>query len=82
MPERKMGMAMGQDCELLEEVCGWINNAATKPVWAKMTPNITDITDVRPPTMARDRSHNLICFKHLHMRLHTAYIHTYSIEYT
>lgn len=45
MPERKMGMAMGQDCELLGEVCGWINGAAKIPVWAKMTPNITDITD-------------------------------------
>jgi dihydropyrimidine dehydrogenase (NADP+) len=45
MPERRMGMAMGQDPELLSEVCGWINGAATKPVWAKMTPNITDITD-------------------------------------
>lgn len=44
MPERKMGMAMGQDCELLSEVCQWINATATKPVWAKMTPNITDIT--------------------------------------
>eukprot|EP00775_Hariotina_reticulata_P008358 gene8358-8542_t len=44
MPERKMGMAMGQDCDLLQEVCGWINAKATVPVWAKMTPNITDIT--------------------------------------
>jgi dihydropyrimidine dehydrogenase (NADP+) len=44
MPERRMGMAMGQDCALLEEVCGWINAKATRPVWAKMTPNITDIT--------------------------------------
>ncbi|CAM6087124.1 unnamed protein product [Calypogeia fissa] len=44
MPERKMGMAMGQDCELLGEVCGWINKKASVPVWAKMTPNITDIT--------------------------------------
>lgn len=44
MPERKMGMAMGQDCEILYEVCGWINAKATVPVWAKMTPNITDIT--------------------------------------
>ena len=60
MPERRMGMAMGQDCEVrtpdppwclhrvckcggvsrpaprrqvLTEVCGWINAAATKPVW-------------------------------------------------
>ncbi|BBM98806.1 dihydropyrimidine dehydrogenase (NADP+) [Marchantia polymorpha subsp. ruderalis] len=45
MPERRMGMAMGQDCELLSEVCGWINAKATVPVWAKMTPNITDITE-------------------------------------
>lgn len=44
MPERRMGAAMGQDCVILEEVCGWINEAATRPVWAKMTPNITDIT--------------------------------------
>ncbi|OVA03252.1 Dihydroorotate dehydrogenase [Macleaya cordata] len=44
MPERKMGAAVGQDCALLEEVCGWINAKATIPVWAKMTPNITDIT--------------------------------------
>ena len=41
MPERRMGMAMGQDCELLREVCGWIRAKATIPVWAKMTPNIT-----------------------------------------
>ena len=41
MPERRMGMAMGQDCELLGEVCGWVNAKATVPVWAKMTPNIT-----------------------------------------
>lgn len=45
MPERKMGAAVGQDCRLLEEVCGWINAKATVPVWAKMTPNITDITE-------------------------------------
>ncbi|WJX67175.1 Dihydropyrimidine dehydrogenase [NADP(+)] [Trifolium repens] len=45
MPERRMGAAVGQDCALLEEVCGWINAKATVPVWAKMTPNITDISE-------------------------------------
>lgn len=45
MPERKMGAAVGKDCALLEEVCGWINAKATVPVWAKMTPNVTDITE-------------------------------------
>ncbi|KAI3869670.1 hypothetical protein MKX03_011867 [Papaver bracteatum] len=44
MPERRMGAAVGQDCALVEEVCGWVNAKATVPVWAKMTPNITDIT--------------------------------------
>ncbi len=45
LPERKMGSAMGQDCDILEEVCGWVMGAAKKPVWAKMTPNITHIED-------------------------------------
>jgi len=45
LPERKMGAAMGQDCDILEEVCGWVNEVATIPVWAKMTPNVTHIED-------------------------------------
>jgi len=45
MPERKMGAAVGQNCALLEEVCGWVNEKATIPVWAKMTPNVTDIAE-------------------------------------
>jgi len=45
LPERKMGSAMGQDPEILEEVCGWVKSATKKPVWAKMTPNITHIEE-------------------------------------
>src|SRR5208283_1783349 len=45
LPERKMGSAMGQDCDILQEVCGWVMGAAKKPVWAKMTPNITRIEE-------------------------------------
>src|SRR5277367_4963636 len=45
LPERKMGAAMGQDPEILEEVCGWVMGAAKKPVWAKMTPNIMHIEE-------------------------------------
>jgi dihydroorotate dehydrogenase subfamily 1 len=45
LPERKMGAAMGQDPDILEEVCGWVKAATKKPVWAKMTPNITHIED-------------------------------------
>jgi dihydroorotate dehydrogenase subfamily 1 len=45
LPERKMGSAMGQDPEILLEVCGWVTKATKLPVWAKMTPNITRIED-------------------------------------
>ena len=45
LPERKMGSAMGEDPEILLEVCGWVMSAAKRPVWAKMTPNITHIED-------------------------------------
>jgi dihydroorotate dehydrogenase subfamily 1 len=45
LPERKMGAAMGQDCEVLGTVCSWVNAASKVPVWAKMTPNITHIEE-------------------------------------
>jgi dihydropyrimidine dehydrogenase (NADP+)/dihydropyrimidine dehydrogenase (NAD+) subunit PreA len=40
-----MGAAMGENPEILEQVCGWVMGAAKKPVWAKMTPNVTHIED-------------------------------------
>jgi dihydroorotate dehydrogenase subfamily 1 len=43
LPERKMGSAMGQDPEILHEVCSWVMSVAKVPVWAKMTPNVTHI---------------------------------------
>jgi dihydropyrimidine dehydrogenase (NADP+)/dihydropyrimidine dehydrogenase (NAD+) subunit PreA len=45
LPERRMGSAMGENPEILHEVCGWVMSAAKVPVWAKMTPNITRIED-------------------------------------
>ena len=45
LPERKMGAAMGENPEIVGEVTGWVMEAATIPVWAKMTPNITHIAD-------------------------------------
>ncbi len=44
LPERRMGMAMGENPEIVEEVCGWVMEVAKIPVWAKMTPNVGDIT--------------------------------------
>jgi dihydroorotate dehydrogenase subfamily 1 len=45
LPERKMGAAMGQDSAILKEVCGWVMEVAKRPIWAKMTPNVTHIED-------------------------------------
>ena len=43
LPERKMGAAMGQNNEIMGEVCRWVMSAAKIPVWAKLTPNVTSI---------------------------------------
>jgi dihydroorotate dehydrogenase subfamily 1 len=44
LPERKMGMAMGCDPAIVGEVVGWVKEVATIPFWAKLTPNVGDIT--------------------------------------
>src|SRR3954464_423305 len=43
LPERKMGAAMGQYCNIMGEVCRWVMQASKIPVWAKLTPNVTSI---------------------------------------
>jgi dihydroorotate dehydrogenase subfamily 1 len=43
LPEQRMGAAMGEDPRIVEEVCQWVRSATDKPVWAKLTPNVTDI---------------------------------------
>jgi dihydroorotate dehydrogenase subfamily 1 len=53
LPERKMGAAMGENPDILGEVCGWVMEVAQRPVWAKMTPNVTHIED---PTRASLRA--------------------------
>ncbi len=44
LPERKMGMAMGENPDIVEEVVGWVTEVAKVPVWAKMTPNVGNVT--------------------------------------
>ena len=45
MTERKMGSEMGEHPDLAEEVTGWVTEVSRIPVWAKMTPNITNIRE-------------------------------------
>ena len=40
-----MGMAMGENADIVEEVTNWVMEASKIPVWAKMTPNVTHIAD-------------------------------------
>ena len=44
MPERKMGLAVGENPDLVEQVCGWVKEVTRIPVWAKMTPNVGNPT--------------------------------------
>lgn len=44
LPERKMGMAMGENPDIVEEVVRWVKEVARIPVWAKMTPNVGNPT--------------------------------------
>lgn len=45
MCERGMGSAVGQEPKVLEELVHWVMDAASIPVIAKLTPNITDVTE-------------------------------------
>lgn len=56
MGEKGLGMAVGQNAKMVEDVCRWVKAAAVRtgadgkqesiPVFAKLTPNITDIVDI------------------------------------
>src|SRR5437660_11933938 len=52
MTERKMGSEMGEHPDLCEEVTSWVTEVSNIPVWAKMTPNITNIKE---PSLAAVR---------------------------
>ncbi len=45
MTERKMGSEMGEHPDLTAEVTSWVTEVSKVPVWAKMTPNITNISE-------------------------------------
>lgn len=44
MPERNIGMAIGTSAEISILITSWVKSVATKPVFVKLTPNVTDIT--------------------------------------
>ena len=43
MPERNIGMAIGTSAEVSILITSWVKAVATKPVFVKLTPNVTNI---------------------------------------
>ncbi|TGZ70206.1 hypothetical protein CRM22_003327 [Opisthorchis felineus] len=47
MGERGMGLACGQDVKMVRDICAWVKQRAGRvPVFAKLTPNVTEIVDI------------------------------------
>ncbi|XP_053771780.1 dihydropyrimidine dehydrogenase [NADP(+)] isoform X2 [Desmodus rotundus] len=46
MGERGMGLACGQDPELVRNICRWVRQAVRIPFFAKLTPNVTNIVSI------------------------------------
>ena len=46
MPEKNIGMAIGTNSEISALITSWVKEVATKPVFVKLTPNVTDITQI------------------------------------
>eukprot|EP00049_Salpingoeca_infusionum_P017385 m.352751 g.352751 ORF g.352751 m.352751 type:complete len:997 (-) comp16608_c0_seq1:207-3197(-) len=44
MHEKGMGLALGTFPDKVKEACSWVVEVSTVPVFAKLTPNVTDIT--------------------------------------
>ena len=44
MTERNIGMAIGTSAEISILITSWVKSIAKKPVFVKLTPNVTDIT--------------------------------------
>ena len=43
MGERGMGLACGQDPDMVRKICQWVREVTTVPFFAKLTPNVTNI---------------------------------------
>ncbi|KAJ6216118.1 hypothetical protein RDWZM_007275 [Blomia tropicalis] len=46
MGEKGMGLACGQNPKMVEDICRWVKSVTTIPVFAKLTPNVTDISEI------------------------------------
>lgn len=46
MPEKGIGMAIGTDPDISAQITAWVKEVAQKPVFVKLSPNVTDIARI------------------------------------
>lgn len=46
MPEKGIGMAIGTDTEISAQITRWVMEVAQKPVFVKLSPNVTNIVQI------------------------------------
>ena len=46
MPEKGIGMAIGTDAEISAQITKWVMEVAEKPVFVKLSPNVTNIVEI------------------------------------
>jgi len=46
MGERGMGLACGQNPDMVRDICSWVKEVSNIPVFAKLTPNVTNIVQI------------------------------------
>jgi dihydropyrimidine dehydrogenase (NADP+) len=54
MGEKGMGLACGQDPQMVRNICSWVRKAVKIPFFAKLTPNVTNIEKI---AMAAQEGH-------------------------
>ena len=60
MGERGMGLACGQNPEMVYNISSWVKEVTTVPFFPKMTPNITDITVIAQAAKVKIKIVNII----------------------
>lgn len=65
-----MGLACGQDPELVTEICRWVREAVSIPFFPKMTPNVTNIVDI---ATASKNGKSINCFPNVGVSCRRSY---------
>ena len=51
-----MGLACGQDHDMVRNICTWVREVTTIPFFAKLTPNVTNIVNIARAAKVRSKT--------------------------